>query len=225
MSRVSIAGADHALSCALFGCLRPQDHVTFLTGRPDPATRPLIQGHPGSLADWGISCSHVDLTPDGMPDTDAYQLAFADKAPRAVVLQRCPDLAPSTTDPRRQFLSIRQLRRCLKALQPSDSDSRPLIIVDNRHSEFVETEEPGCLDVDLVTGTLLSSVGGSIVPSGGYIAGRQNAVDRACAQLCAPGVSHVHVGIPSESITHSSSKGSHCSFCNGLTCLPSNVML
>eukprot|EP00892_Ulva_mutabilis_P004879 jgi/Ulvmu1/2763/UM014_0221.1 len=189
MARVSMAGADHALSCALFGSLRPQDHVTFLTGRPDVSTRMLIQDCPGSLADWGISCSHVDLTADGMPDVRSYQQEFSVRPPRAVVLQRSPGLQPIMANSRRKFLSIQQLRNSLEAVTSCCGQHRPIFIVDNRHSEFVETEEPGSLGVDLVTGTLLSAVGGSIVPSGGYVAGRQTAVEKACSRLCAPGMS------------------------------------
>lgn len=189
MARVSFTGADHALSTALFGCLRPQDHVTFLTGRPDHSTRPLLQGYPGCLAEWGISYSHIDLTPDGLPDTSAFGHAFADQTPTAVVLQRAPDLIPSIADARRQFLSMQHLHSCVEAIHASFNDYSPLIFVDNRHSEFIETEEPGVLDVDAITGTLLSSIGGSIVPSGGYVAGRRAIVEKACSQLCAPGAS------------------------------------
>ena len=188
MARVSMAGADHALSCALFACLRPRDHVTFLTGEPDPSTKQLVKGAAGSLDEWGISYSHVEVAPDGAPDMGAFAKEFSARPPRAVVLQRAPSLTPSVADARRCFLSLRHLSMCLSAIQQHFSpDECPVVIVDNRHSEFVEPQEPGALGVDLVTGTFLSCLGGSIVPSGGYVAGRRTFVEKACSQFSAPG--------------------------------------
>lgn len=68
----------------------------------------------------------------------------------------------------------------------------PLIIVDNRGGEFVEQAEPGAAGADLVTGSLLGSLGGSIAPSGGYVCGRQELVEKACARFCAPGATLCH---------------------------------
>lgn len=70
----------------------------------------------------------------------------------------------------------------------STSDQVPIVVVDNRGGEFIEQMEPGAAGVDLVTGSLLGSLGGSVAPSGGYVAGRQELVERACARFSAPGV-------------------------------------
>lgn len=64
----------------------------------------------------------------------------------------------------------------------------PLVVVDNRGGEFVEELEPGDAGADLVTGSLLGSLGGSIAPSGGYVCGTQELIEKACARFCAPGV-------------------------------------
>lgn len=189
MARVSMAGADHALSCALFACLRPQDHAMFLTGTPDVSTNRIINGYAGSLDEWGISCSHVELLPDGTPDIGAFPKAFDIRKPKVVVLQRSPSILPSVQSPQRQFLSLQHLHVCMSAVQECFcADERPVVIVDNRHSEFVEPDEPGILGVDIMTGTLLGCVGGSVVPSGGYVAGTRQLVEKACSQFCAPGV-------------------------------------
>lgn len=189
MARASMAGADHALSCALFACLRPQDHVMFLTGTPDASTSRIIKGCAGSLDEWGISSSHVDLMPDGTLDIGAFAKALDIRKPKAVVLQRSPSIVPSVKGPQRQFLSLEHLRLCMSVVQQSFcADERPAVIVDNRHAEFVEPHEPGVLGVDLMTGTFLGCIGGSVVPSGGYVAGTHQLVEKACSQFCAPGV-------------------------------------
>ncbi|NJR42727.1 MAG: hypothetical protein HC767_08725 [Akkermansiaceae bacterium] len=69
----------------------------------------------------------------------------------------------------------------------SQGTQAPIIVVDNLGGEFVETMEPGAAGADLVTGSLLGSLGGSIAPSGGYVCGDQELVDKACARFSAPG--------------------------------------
>ena len=63
----------------------------------------------------------------------------------------------------------------------------PLVVVDNRGGEFIERVEPGATGADLVTGSLLGSLGGGIAPGGGYVCGTQELVEKACARFCAPG--------------------------------------
>lgn len=64
----------------------------------------------------------------------------------------------------------------------------PIVVLDNRGGELIEQTEPGTAGVDLVTGSLLGSLGGSVAPSGGYVCGRQELVEKACARFSAPGV-------------------------------------
>lgn len=189
MARVSMASADHALSCALFACLRPQNHVTFLTGELDNSTQDLIRGHAGSLHEWGVSSSHIQVTEDGLPNLLAFRDEFAVRSPRAVVLQRAPSIVPSAKEPRRTFLTFQRLKSCIAAVKDCfPTGEEPVIIVDNRYAEFIEAQEPGSLGVDLVTGTFLGSVGGSVVPSGGYVAGKRALVENACSHFSAPGM-------------------------------------
>jgi len=41
---------------------------------------------------------------------------------------------------------------------------------------------------DLIMGSLIKNPGGTIVPCGGYVAGRADLVANASARLCAPGI-------------------------------------
>ncbi|CAI7847901.1 unnamed protein product [Closterium sp. NIES-53] len=42
---------------------------------------------------------------------------------------------------------------------------------------------------DLIAGSLIKNPGGTIAPSGGYVAGRADLVEAAAARLAAPGIS------------------------------------
>ncbi|MCL2003790.1 MAG: methionine gamma-lyase family protein [Oscillospiraceae bacterium] len=59
------------------------------------------------------------------------------------------------------------------------------VVVDNCYCEFVETEEP--CGADLIAGSLIKNPGGGLAPSGGYIAGRREWVEKAALQLNAVG--------------------------------------
>ena len=61
-------------------------------------------------------------------------------------------------------------------------------MVDNCYGEFVETIEPTDVGADMIVGSLIKNPGGGLAPIGGYIAGKQECVDRASYRLSAPGL-------------------------------------
>ena len=63
------------------------------------------------------------------------------------------------------------------------------VLVDNCYGEFVEEAEPCCADIgaDLVMGSLIKGVGGTLVARGGYVAGRADLVRAAVGRLTVPG--------------------------------------
>lgn len=63
-----------------------------------------------------------------------------------------------------------------------------IVFCDNCYGELVETMEPCHVGVDLVAGSLIKNLGGTLAPCGGYIAGRGDLVDSAANHLAAPGV-------------------------------------
>jgi cystathionine beta-lyase family protein involved in aluminum resistance len=71
----------------------------------------------------------------------------------------------------------------VKALQPDC-----VCFVDNCYGEFTQTEEPPAVGADLVAGSLIKNPGGTIAPTGGYLAGRRELVEMACCRLTAPGI-------------------------------------
>ena len=56
------------------------------------------------------------------------------------------------------------------------------------YGEFVEEKEPCDVGAHLVAGSLIKNPGGTLAPTGGYIAGRADLVAAAGRRLSAPGV-------------------------------------
>jgi cystathionine beta-lyase family protein involved in aluminum resistance len=53
--------------------------------------------------------------------------------------------------------------------------------------------EPGSAGADLLAGSLIKNPGGGLCPTGGYVAGRRDLVERAASRLTAPGIGS-HIG-------------------------------
>jgi len=86
----------------------------------------------------------------------------------------------------RPSLSVGQIGALVervKALQPGC-----LVFVDNCYGELVEPQEPTAVGADLMAGSLIKNLGGTIAPTGGYVAGRADLVEQACCRLTAPGI-------------------------------------
>ena len=86
----------------------------------------------------------------------------------------------------RPSLTVSQIGRLVervKAIQPGC-----LVFVDNCYGELVELQEPTAVGADLMAGSLIKNLGGTIAPTGGYVAGREELVEQACCRLTAPGI-------------------------------------
>jgi cystathionine beta-lyase family protein involved in aluminum resistance len=78
---------------------------------------------------------------------------------------------------------IGRLIERVKAIQPGCD-----VFVDNCYGELVEELEPTAVGADLIAGSLIKNLGGTIAPTGGYVAGRAELVEQACCRLTAPGI-------------------------------------
>ena len=58
----------------------------------------------------------------------------------------------------------------------------------SKPGELVEAAEPTEVGADLMAGSLIKNLGGTIAPTGGYVAGRADLVEQACCRLTAPGI-------------------------------------
>ena len=60
------------------------------------------------------------------------------------------------------------------------------IFVDNCYGEFVEKYEPCDVGVDVAGGSLIKNPGGGLTPTGGYIVGKAEFIDKIGRRLTAP---------------------------------------
>ncbi|MBR7071234.1 MAG: methionine gamma-lyase family protein [Clostridia bacterium] len=181
--RHSFASGTHTLSVALFGLLRPNDRVLCLTGRPYDTIIGVfgIDGSSdGSLADFGVIYDEVALTPDGKPDLSGIRQALTAQEVQVAYIQRSRGYST------RPSLTVEEIEALCKLVE--EVSPQTVIMVDNCYGEFVEEKEPCDVGADLVAGSLIKNPGGGIAPSGGYIAGRQDLVERCAHRMTCAGV-------------------------------------
>ncbi len=180
--RLQFVSGTHAIAAALFGVLRPGDRLLAITGRPYDTLEEVIglrgTGQ-GSLAEFGIAYDELPLTVDGQVDEAGLDDALAPPT-RMVLIQRSCGYSwrPSLT-----VATIGRLCERVKALRPGC-----VCFVDNCYGELVQELEPTAVGADLIAGSLIKNLGGTIAPTGGYVAGRRELVEMACCRLTAPGI-------------------------------------
>ena len=183
LMRHNFVSGTHTLTVALFGILRPGDKILSLTGRPYDTIIGVfgIDGKSdGSLADFGVEYRQAELLPDGMPDIARIkEMLKADKYKMAYI-QRSRGYST------RPSLTAEDIEKLCKAVREVSPDS--VIMVDNCYGEFTEKKEPCEVGADIVAGSLIKNPGGGIAPTGGYIAGRHDLVEKCAARLTCPGV-------------------------------------
>ena len=180
--RVQFVSGTHAITCALFGCLRPGDELLAVTGTPYDTLEEVIgvrgQGQ-GSLLDFGISYRQLELTVQGKIDWEGLRSAITAKT-RMVLIQR------SCGYSWRLSLSIDEIEKIVNIVKKQNPHT--ICFVDNCYGEFIENREPTAVGVDLMAGSLIKNPGGTIVQAGGYVAGREDVVEAATCRLTAPGI-------------------------------------
>ena len=179
--RPQITCGTHALSLALAANLRPGDELLSPVGKPYDTLEEVIGIRPsnGSLAEYGITYSQVDLLPDGSFDYDNIKKAIHDKT-KLITIQRSKGYQ---TRPSFSVSQIGELISFVKRIKPE-----VIVMVDNCYGEFVETIEPSDLGADLVVGSLIKNPGGVLAPIGGYIAGRKDLIENCSYRLTSPGL-------------------------------------
>ena len=179
--RPQLMSGTHALHIALSGNLRPGDELLSPAGGPYDTLEEVIGIRPsvGSLAEYGVSYRQVDLLPDGTFDYENIAKAVNDKT-KLVTIQRSKGYATRPT------FSVEQIGRLIAFVKKIKPDV--ICMVDNCYGEFVETIEPTDVGADMIVGSLIKNPGGGLAPIGGYIAGRQDCIDRASYRLSAPGL-------------------------------------
>ena len=182
MVRPQIASGTHALSLCLFGLLLPNDRVLAASGMPYDTLDGVIgiSGCPaGSLREMGVAYDQVELDEAGCLDLSAIRSAMRPTT-KVVMVQRSRgyssrrSLTPEEIQPLAQMLRREFPSACL--------------MVDNCYGEFVRTKEPTHFGADLCVGSLIKNPGGGLAPTGGYLVGRKDLIERISYRLTAPGI-------------------------------------
>jgi cystathionine beta-lyase family protein involved in aluminum resistance len=184
--RLQFVSGTHAIAAALFGVLRPGDRMLAITGRPYDTLEEVIGlrgSGQGSLAEFGVAYDQLELTsaPEAAGEVDEQALDRALEIPRRLIL-----IQRSCGYSWRPSLSVETIGRLCERIHRRQPDC--VCFVDNCYGELVEDQEPPAVGADLVAGSLIKNLGGTIAPGGGYVAGRADLVEQACCRLTAPGI-------------------------------------
>ncbi len=181
--RLGFVNGTHALTAAMFSLAKPGETVLAVTGTPYDTLRTAIgiSGDCfGSLRFYGVNYAEVALDANGEPDFEAIRKAAKDPKVHGVMIQRSRGYAD------RKALSVHEIGEIVKAVREVNPDAN--IMVDNCYGEFTDVIEPTHVGADIIAGSLIKNPGGGIAPTGGYVAGKKELVERAAMRLTTPGI-------------------------------------
>lgn len=180
--RQQIISGTHAITLSLFGVLRPGDELLYITGKPYDTLQSIVDGgekDTGSLKDYKIGYSHVDLIDNQDIDWEGVQAQVTEKT-KMIAIQRSKGYA---TRPSFTIAAIADMVKKIREIAP-----QAVIFVDNCYGEFVEELEPTEVGADLMAGSLIKNPGGGFAKIGGYIAGRADLVEKCAYRMTSPGI-------------------------------------
>ncbi|MEA4826925.1 MAG: methionine gamma-lyase family protein [Clostridium sp.] len=183
--RPHFVNGTHALGAALFGNLRPNNTMLSVCGKPYDTLHGVIgiddtEGM-GSLKEYGVKYRQLELKEDGKPNLDEIKkVLLEDSSITLVHIQR------STGYGWRNSLLIEDIKEVIDCVKSVRKDI--VCFVDNCYGEFMDILEPTDVGADLVAGSLIKNIGGGIAPTGGYIAGTKECVEKASYRLTVPGI-------------------------------------
>lgn len=179
----ALLSGTHALTVALFGVLRPRDAVLSLSGMPYDTLRGVIYGEGnGSLKDFGVSFDCVALDETGKFDKNAIEkeIKRLGDALKMVYIQR------SRGYELRDAFTIAEIKDICAFVRGLGFNG--CIFTDNCYGEFVEKQEPCDVGADVAVGSLIKNPGGGLAPTGGYIVGKEEYIDKIGRRLTAPSI-------------------------------------
>lgn len=178
--RTQFISGTHAITVALFACLRPGDTMLSICGKPYDTLDSIIgiEENASSLKSYNIKYEQIDLIDDDF-DIKSIQERVSKGNVKLIEIQRSRGYAI------RKSLTIDKIERAIKAIREVNKDV--IIMVDNCYGEFVDDKEPLDVGADIIVGSLIKNLGGGLAPNGAYIAGRKDLVNLAAERLTSPG--------------------------------------
>ncbi|KUK10566.1 MAG: aluminum resistance family protein [Clostridia bacterium 41_269] len=180
--RTQFVSGTHAIVKSIMGIVRPGEEIISATGTPyDTLSNALgiYERNAGLLKDFNILYKEIPLTSEGLPDLENLKCALSSRT-KLVLIQR------SRGYQNRPSLSIKKIESIVKTVK--DFNQNIVCLVDNCYGEFVENKEPTEVGADLVVGSLIKNPGGSLAPTGGYVVGKQELIEKVASSLTAPGL-------------------------------------
>ncbi len=179
--RPQITCGTHALALTLSANLRPGDELLSIAGKPYDTLEEVIGIRPskGSLAEYGVTYSQVNLLEDGSFDFENIEKAIKPET-KMITIQRSKGYQ---TRPSFSVDQIGEAIAFVKKVKPE-----VIVMVDNCYGEFVEEKEPSDVGADLVVGSLIKNPGGGLAPIGGYVVGKKELIENCAYRLTSPGL-------------------------------------
>ena len=183
--RPQIANGTHAIFLALSGLLEPGDVIFSATGTPYDTLETavgLTGSEPNALTRFGIGFRMAALREAGEEPFDLVAIldGITDRPEvKMLYVQRSRGYAW------REAISVDKMEPLFTKVKEIRPDI--IIAVDNCYGEFTEAREPSAVGADVIMGSLIKNCGGGIAPTGGYIAGRKDLIERISYRLTVPG--------------------------------------
>lgn len=179
--RNQFISGTHTIATTLFGILRPGDIVLSINGKPyDTLDETLgIRENPSSLKVFGVKYEQIDLI-DNKFDIETICKRVEKNDIKLIIMQRSRGYAY------RNAFTIDEMENVIAAIRKVNNSA--FIMVDNCYGEFTETREPTEVGADVVVGSLIKNIGGSIAQNGGYIVGKKELIELISDRYSAPGL-------------------------------------
>lgn len=178
--RNQFISGSHALSTCLFALLRPNDTLLSISGLPYDTLHEVIglKENPSSLKSFNINYEQIDLK-DNKFDIPKIIQKLKEKRIKVIEIQRSKGYST------RKSISIKAIEEVISEIRKVDKDV--IIMIDNCYCEFVETVSPLEVGADIIVGSLIKNLGGSIASNGAYIVGKENLINLCAERLNLPG--------------------------------------
>lgn len=183
--RPQIANGTQAIFLALSALLEPGDAVLSASGLPYDT----LQGAVGIRENYAnaLHRMHIDfhmvelLENDENPfNLQAIQdFLIVHKEVKVLYVQRSRGYAW------REAVTVDKMEKLFKLVKELRPDV--YILVDNCYGTFVEEKEPTAVGADVIMGSLIKNAGGGMAPTGGYIVGKSELIERISYRLTVPG--------------------------------------
>lgn len=173
-----ITCGSHAISTVLYGLLRPNDTLLSVTGSLYDTLQDTLFGKDnGSLEEFLVKYQQIELAGDEI-DIANLEKKLKVLKPKVAFFQRSRGYSS------RKALSVEKMAEAFKIIKNLSPET--FIVVDNCYGEFVETKEPTEVGADVCVGSLIKNIGGGLAPTGGYIVGKDKAIQKIATRFTSP---------------------------------------